>query len=60
MAHEIEDDNIRPPPHYYDGGPPQVLTPDTARQGPRGYRVLAVLLCALVLAAVAWLLVSYA
>ena len=59
MAGEIEDDNIHPPPHYHEGGPPQVLTADTARQGPKGYRVLWVLLGSLALVAVAWLIVVY-
>jgi hypothetical protein len=59
MDREIEDDNIRPPPHYHEDGPPQVLTPDTARQGPKGSRVLVVLVCALALAAIAWLAVAY-
>lgn len=59
MAGEIEDDNIRPPPHYREGGPPQVLTADTARQGPKGYRVLWVLLGSLALAVVAWVVVVY-
>jgi hypothetical protein len=45
---EIEEDNISPPPHYRDGGPPQVVTSDTARQGPLGNRVLAVLVLSLV------------
>ena len=58
MAGEIEDDNIRPPPHYHEGGPPQVLTADTARQGPKGYRVLWVLLGSLALVIVAWLIVA--
>ena len=59
MAGDIEDDNVRPPPHYHEGGPPQVVTADTARQGPKGYRVLWVLLGSLVLAAIAlWIVMS--
>ncbi len=44
MASEIEDDNIVPPPRYRDDGPPQIVTADTARQGPLGSRVLLVLI----------------
>lgn len=58
MSGEIEDDNIRPPPHCHEGGPPEVVTADTARQGPKGYRVLWVLLGSLALVAVAWLIVA--
>jgi hypothetical protein len=34
--HTVELDNIRPPPHYEDVKGPQVVTSDTARQGPLG------------------------
>lgn len=56
---EIENDNIRTPPHYREGAPPQVVTADTARQGPAGGRVLMVLagamaLCVLAFVALMW------
>jgi hypothetical protein len=54
MANEIEDDNIRPPPHYRENGPPQIITADTARQAPSGRRVLVMLLVSLFAVAVAW------
>jgi hypothetical protein len=60
MQNTVEDDNIRPPPHYREGGPPQVLTADTARQGPRGSRVLVILVCGLVAVAIAFGLVQLA
>lgn len=52
---KIEDDNIRTPPRYHEGGPPQVVTADTARQGPPGWRVLIVLLASLFAVGVGWL-----
>jgi hypothetical protein len=55
--HAVEEDNIAPPPHYRPDGPPQVITSDTARQGPRGTRVLIVLAGSLIAAGVAWILV---
>ena len=48
MANTVEDDNIQPPPHYREGGPQQVVTADTARQGPKGSRVLVILVCSLI------------
>jgi hypothetical protein len=39
--------NIRPPPHYNDVRP-QIITSDTVRQGPRGTRVLIVLVSGLI------------
>jgi hypothetical protein len=36
--HTVELDNIKPPPHYDDVEGPQVVTSDTARQGPLGQR----------------------
>ena len=54
MANEIEDDHMQPPPHYREDGPPQIITADTARQGPSGRRVLLVLLASLFAVAVAW------
>jgi hypothetical protein len=59
MASEIEDDNIRPPPHYREDGPPQVITADTARQGPKGYRVFWVLAASLALAMVGWFVAAH-
>ena len=44
MAGEVEDDNLRPAPPYRPEGPPQIVTADTARQGPLGKRALVVLL----------------
>ena len=58
MATKVEDDNIRPPPHYNEGGPPQVVTADTARQGPSGWRVLIVLLGGLIAACIAWVAIG--
>jgi hypothetical protein len=48
MSGIIEEDNIQPPPHYREGGSPQVITADTARQGPKGARVLVVLVASLI------------
>jgi hypothetical protein len=45
--HTVELDNIKPPPHYDDVEGPQIVTSDTARQGPLGTRVLAILLVGL-------------
>ena len=56
--HAVEDDNITPPPHYRPDGPPQMVTSDTVRQGPRGTRVFLVLACSLVAADVAWILIA--
>ncbi len=60
-THIVEEDNITPPPMYEDGRP-QVVTSDTARQGPRGTPVLWVLIAAVVLAVVgmlaAWMYVG--
>jgi hypothetical protein len=55
----VEDDNIRPPPHYRPNGPPQIVTADTARQGPKGNRVLIVLVVSLAAIAVAWAIVAW-
>ena len=55
--HIVEEDDIRPPPLYDEEmGRPQVVTPDTARQGPLGKPVLWVLIGALVLCGVGFLL----
>ena len=53
MNTEIEEDNIVSPPHYHEGGPQQVVTSDTARQGPLGSRVLVILIASLVCAVIA-------
>ncbi len=57
MNTEIEDDNIVSPPHYREGGPQQVVTSDTARQGPLGNRILVVLVMSLIGAVIAGALV---
>jgi hypothetical protein len=56
MEPVIEVDNIREPPHYRPGGPPQIITSDTARQGPKGRRVLVVLIVSLLAVGVAWMI----
>ena len=56
--HVVEEDNISPPPHCRPDGPPQVVTSDTARQGPRGTRVFLVLAGSLVAAGVAWIVIA--
>jgi hypothetical protein len=53
MNTEIEQDNIVAPPHYRENGPQQVVTSDTARQGPLGSRVLMVLVISLIGAVIA-------
>jgi len=58
-THFVEEDNITPPPHYDEGGPPQNITPDTARQGPRGTPVLWVLVAGLILAGIAWFFIQW-
>ena len=50
--HTVEEDNIVPPPMYQGGGNPQIITADTARQGPLGKPVLWVLVAAVVLVCV--------
>jgi hypothetical protein len=57
-THIVEEDGITPPPHYDEANGPQVLTPDTARQAPKGVPVLWVLIGGLVLIGVAWAAVS--
>jgi hypothetical protein len=59
MAGEVEDDNLRPSPPYRPEGPPQIVTADTARQGPLGKRALVVLLVSLATIAVGWVVVAY-
>ena len=52
MTH-VEGDKVQPPPKHTNAHP-AVVTSDTARQAPRGTRVLIVLLVALGLIAVAF------
>src|ERR1700733_6824998 len=54
----VEEDDIRPPPHYRPDGPAQVVTADTGREGPPGRRALAVLIGSLVIIGVAWVVVA--
>jgi hypothetical protein len=60
-THIVEEDNVTPPPMYEEGRP-QIVTADTARNGPRGTPVLWVLIAACVLAAAgilaAWIYVG--
>ena len=48
----IEPDNVTTPPRY-SGDKPQILTSDTARQGPAGRPVLLVLIVSLAAAVLA-------
>ena len=57
--HTVELDNIRPPPHYDDVAGPQIITSDTARQGPLGSPVLAVLVGGIVAVCIAFALVYF-
>jgi hypothetical protein len=57
-VHVVEEDNITPPPHYRPDGAPQVVTSDTARQGPRGTRVFYVLAGGLVAVVVAGIVIA--
>lgn len=57
--HIVEEDNIQPPPHYQEGGPPQIVTADTARQAPAGVPVLWVLVGGLAAVAIGWLIVDF-
>jgi hypothetical protein len=56
-THIVEEDDVQPPPLYHGDGAPQIVTADTARQGPLGKPVLWVLVGALVLVGVAWIVV---
>ena len=56
--HTVELDNIQPPPHYHPETGPQIITSDTARQGPLGRRVLVVLVAALIAAVFTLFLVA--
>ena len=53
MTHVVERDKVQPPPRHSDAHP-AVVTSDTARQAPRGKRVLWVLLVGLALIAIAF------
>jgi hypothetical protein len=53
--HVVEEDNIVPPPMYQENGPPQIVTSDTARQGPLGSPVFWVLLVAIALVCIGFL-----
>jgi hypothetical protein len=57
--HVVEEDNIQPPPHYTDVAGPQIITSDTARQGPSGTPVLWVLICGLFAIGVAWVVIHW-
>jgi hypothetical protein len=57
--HTVELDHIRPPPHYHPETGPQIITSDTARQGPLGSRVLMVLVWGLVAVCIAFSLVYF-
>ena len=57
--HTVELDNIKPPPHYDDVEGPQIVTSDTARQGPLGSRVLAVLIGGIAAVCIAFALVFF-
>jgi hypothetical protein len=56
--HTVELDNIQPPPHYHPEMGPQVITSDTARQGPKGRRVYVVLVVSLIAIVIALFLVT--
>jgi hypothetical protein len=58
--HTIEEDNIEPPPHYNDVKGPQIITSDTARQGPLGSRVLAILIGSMIAVCLAFSIVYFA
>ena len=57
--HTVEKDNIQPPPHYDAVKGPQIITSDAARQGPRGWPVLYVLVAGLVAIGIAWIIVAW-
>jgi hypothetical protein len=54
----IETDNVTPPPHYREAEPPEIITSDTARQGPKGRRGLAILIASLVAIGIAWAIIE--
>ena len=53
----VEEEETVAPPTYQEGGPPEVLTGDMARQGPIGKPVLWVVIAGLVLICVGMLAV---
>ena len=55
----VEDTNIQRPKISPDGRT-ETLTADTARQAPKGKRVMVVLVAGLVLVALAWIVVHWA
>jgi hypothetical protein len=57
--HTVELDNIEPPPHYDAMKGPQIVTSDTARQGPLGSRVLMVLIGGIAAVCIAFALVYF-
>jgi hypothetical protein len=57
--HTVEEDNIRPPPHYDQTKGPQIITSDTARQGPKGRRVSVVLVVSFIVVVIALFLVMW-
>jgi hypothetical protein len=57
-THAVELDNIQSPPHYNPENGPQVITSDTARQGPKGRRVYVVLIASLIAVVIALFLVA--
>jgi hypothetical protein len=56
--HTVELDNIKTPPLYDAKKGPQIITSDTARQGPRGTRVYVVLVVSSIAVVVALFLVA--
>ena len=54
---EMERDNTQPPPKHTTAHP-AVVTGDSARQGPRGRRILYVLVAGLALVALAFVMLS--
>jgi hypothetical protein len=56
--HTVELDNIQSPSHYHPETGPQVITSDTARQGPKGRRVYIVMVVSLIAVVVALFLVA--
>ena len=57
--HTVEVDNIQPPPHYDATKGPQIVTSDTARQGPLGRRVFVILVVGLIAVCAAFSLVYF-
>ena len=57
--HTVEEDNMTTPPHYHPEAGPQIVTSDTARQGPLGSPVLIVLICGMAAVCMAFSLVYF-